>query len=61
MFPFIPDWRYVVYRSLMMAPIVLFFMPVYLRIRRLSPLILAHWPMDIFAERSSPAPNLELR
>ncbi len=47
MFPFIPDWRYVAYRSLMMAPIVLFCMLVYLRIRRLSPLILAHWPMDI--------------
>jgi len=47
MFPFIPDWRYVAYRSIMMLPIVLFAMLVYLRIRRLSPLILAHWPMDI--------------
>jgi len=47
MFPFIPDWRYVAYRSLMMLPLVLFIMLVYLRIRRLSPLILAHWPMDL--------------
>jgi len=46
MLPFIPDWRYVAYRSLMMVPIVLLCMLVYLRIRRLSPLILAHWPMD---------------
>jgi len=49
MFPFIPDWRYVAYRSLMMAPLILLIMAIYLRIRRLSPLILAHWPMDIFA------------
>jgi hypothetical protein len=47
MFPFIPDWRYVAYRSLMMVPIVLWCMLVYLRIRRLSPIILAHWPMDL--------------
>ena len=33
----------------MMAPLILLIMPIYLRIRRLSPLILAHWPMDIFA------------
>jgi hypothetical protein len=46
MFPFIPDWRYVAYRSLMMVPIVVWCMLVYLRMRRLSPLILAHWPMD---------------
>jgi hypothetical protein len=47
MFPFIPDWRYVAYRSLMMVPILLLCMAIYLRIRRLSPLIIAHWPMDI--------------
>jgi hypothetical protein len=47
MFPFIPDWRFVVYRSLMMVPILVLCMAIYLRIRRLSPLIIAHWPMDI--------------
>jgi len=47
MFPFIPDWRYVAYRSLMMVPILVLCMVVYLRIRRLSPIIIAHWPMDI--------------
>jgi hypothetical protein len=47
MFPFIPDWRYMAYRSLMMVPIVLFWMLVYLRIRRLSPIVIAHWPMDL--------------
>jgi hypothetical protein len=47
MFPFIPDWRFVVYRSLMMVPILVLCMAIYLRIRRLSPLIIAHWPMDL--------------
>lgn len=47
MLPFIPDWRFMAYRSLMMLPLFLVFPPVYLRIRRLSTLILAHWPMDI--------------
>ena len=48
MLPFVPDWRFVVYRSLMMVPIVLLCMAVYLHIRRLSPIIIAHWPMDLF-------------
>ena len=47
MFPFIPDWRFVAYRSLMMVPILVLCMAIYLRIRRLSPLIIAHWPMDL--------------
>jgi hypothetical protein len=47
MLPFIPDWRFVAYRSLMMVPILVFCMAVYLRIRRLSPLIIGHWPMDL--------------
>lgn len=46
MVPFVPDWHYLAYRFLMFLPLILFIMPVYLRIRRLSPLILAHWPMD---------------
>lgn len=48
MFPFVPDWRYVAYRTLMMVPIILFIMLVYLRIRRLSPIVIGHWPMDLF-------------
>jgi len=47
MLPFVPDWRFVAYRSLMMVPILVFCMAVYLRIRRLSPLIIGHWPMDL--------------
>jgi hypothetical protein len=31
----------------MMVPIVLFCMLVYLRIRRLPPIIISHWPMDL--------------
>jgi hypothetical protein len=49
MIPFVPDWHYVAYRFLMFLPLVFFIMLVYLRIRRLAPLILAHWPMDIVA------------
>jgi len=49
MIPFVPDWHYVAYRFLMFLPLILVMMPVYLRIRRLSPLIIAHWPMDIGA------------
>lgn len=49
MFPFVSDWRYITYHFLMFLPFLLFWMAIYLRIRRLSPLILAHWPMDIAA------------
>jgi len=45
--PFMPDWRFVLYRFLAFLPGVLVMMVVYLRIRRLAPLIFAHWPMDI--------------
>jgi hypothetical protein len=47
MVPFVPDWRYVAFRFLMMVPLIMVMMLVYLRIRRLSPLIIAHWPMDL--------------
>jgi hypothetical protein len=47
--PFILDWRYVVWRFLFFLPGVLVASLIYLRIRRLSPLILAHWPMDLMA------------
>jgi hypothetical protein len=47
MFPFMPDWRYIVFHFVLFLPFLLFWMLIYLRIRRLSPLILAHWPMDI--------------
>ncbi|MGA9070652.1 MAG: CPBP family glutamic-type intramembrane protease [Terracidiphilus sp.] len=47
MVPFVPDWRYVEYRFLMMAPLMMVMILVYLRLRRLSPMILAHWPMDL--------------
>jgi len=47
MFPFVSDWRYLLFRFLAFLPGVLVMMFVYLRIRRLAPLIFAHWPMDI--------------
>ena len=49
MFPFLPDWKYLLFRFLAFLPGVLAMMLVYLRIRRLTPLIIAHWPMDIVA------------
>ncbi len=47
MVPFVADWHFLAYRFLMMVPLIMAMMLVYLRIRRLSPMIIAHWPMDI--------------
>jgi hypothetical protein len=47
--PFVPDWRYIAFRFLAFLPGVLGLMLLYLRTRRLAPLIVAHWPMDIAA------------
>jgi len=47
--PFILDWKYVVWRFLFFLPGAVIIPLIYLRIRRLSPLILAHWPMDLMA------------
>lgn len=46
---FIPDARFILFRFLMFLPGVLIMMLLYLRTRRLAPLIIAHWPMDIAA------------
>ena len=47
--PFVPDWKYTAFRSLAFLPGVLALMAIYWRTRRLAPLIVAHWPMDIVA------------
>ena len=47
--PFMPDWRLVLYRFLAFLPGVLVFLAIYLRTRRLAPLIVAHWMMDLAA------------
>jgi membrane protease YdiL (CAAX protease family) len=47
--PFIPDWRLVLYRCLAFLPGVLVYMAICLRTRRLAPLIIAHWMMDLTA------------
>jgi hypothetical protein len=47
--PFVPDWRYILFRFLAFLPGILMLMLVYLRTRRLAPLIVSHWPMDIVA------------
>jgi membrane protease YdiL (CAAX protease family) len=45
--PFVPDAKYLLFRFLQFVPAVLILMIIYLRTRRLGPLILAHWCMDI--------------
>ncbi len=46
MIPFVADWHYVTYRFLMFWPLMVW-MLIYLRIRRLAPFIVAHWPLDL--------------
>jgi membrane protease YdiL (CAAX protease family) len=45
--PFVPDPKYLLFRLLQFLPGVFVIMLVYLRTRRLGPLIVAHWCMDI--------------
>ncbi len=45
--PFIPDWRSSLWRFIGFLPGVLGIIFIYLRTRRLAPLIIAHWMMDI--------------
>ena len=45
--PFVPDWKYLLFRLMEFIPGVFVLMLVYLRTRRLAPLIVAHWCMDI--------------
>lgn len=45
--PFVIDWRFMLFRTLAFAPGVFAMMAIYWRTRRLAPLVVAHWPMDI--------------
>jgi hypothetical protein len=45
--PFIPEWRYVIWRFVMVVPGVIATMLLYLRMRRLAPFIVAQWPADL--------------
>jgi hypothetical protein len=47
MFPFVPEWRYLAFHFLIFLPFLLAWMLLYLRIRRLAPFVIAHWPMDL--------------
>jgi len=47
--PFILNWKYVVWRFLAFLPGVVVFLLLYLKVRRLLPFFVAHWPMDILA------------
>ena len=47
--PFIADWRCFLWRFIAFVPGVIALSLIYLRMRRLTPLILAHWVMDIIA------------
>lgn len=47
--PLIADWRYVLWRFGAFVPGLLVTILIYRRTRRLAPMIVAHWPMDIAA------------
>lgn len=46
-FGFAPDARFLIFRFCAFLPGVVLVVVLYRRIRRLAPLIIAHWPMDI--------------
>jgi hypothetical protein len=48
-FPLVFDWRLIVFRFLQFLPLVIVLQLIYLRTRRLPPLIVMHWPMDLLA------------
>lgn len=47
--PLVLDWHYLAFRFVSFFPGVLCLIAVYLRTRRLTPVIFAHWPLDIAA------------
>lgn len=47
--PFIPDWKVFLYLFVQMLPLVIVMQLLYLRFRRLPPMIVMHWGMDLFA------------
>jgi hypothetical protein len=47
--PFIADWRVLFYLALQMLPLAIVMQVLYLRLRRLPPLIVMHWGMDLFS------------
>ena len=47
--PLIPDWRYIAWRFLAFWPAMVVMTSIYLRLRRLSPLIVAYLILDISA------------
>lgn len=46
---FRPDFKYLVWRLLSFIPLLLLWILVYVRMRRLTTLILTHWFMDLYA------------
>jgi uncharacterized protein len=47
--PFIPDWKYVVWRFVAFLPSMIVMTLLYLKVRRLPPFFVAHWTMDTIA------------
>ncbi|HKJ82043.1 MAG TPA: CPBP family intramembrane glutamic endopeptidase [Ignavibacteriaceae bacterium] len=47
--PFIPDWRYLLYRLISFFPIVVALIFAYIKTGRLVPIIIAHYLMDFMA------------
>jgi len=57
-FGFVPDARFLIYRFCAFLPGVVLAVVLYRRIRRLAPIILAHWPMDILVAFMTSTPFL---
>lgn len=47
--PLVPDAKYLPFRFVAFLPGVTLLTLIYLRVRRLPPMIVAHWPMDLGA------------
>jgi hypothetical protein len=49
LFPFVFDWRLIVFRFLQFLPLAVVFQLIYLRTPCLPRMIIVYWPMDLFA------------
>jgi membrane protease YdiL (CAAX protease family) len=46
--PFLPDWRFILHRFLSTLPFAVV-IPIYLRTKRLTPFMIAHWGVDMLS------------
>ena len=46
--PFLPDWQFILYRFVSTLPFAII-IPIYLKIKRLTPFMIAHWGVDMLS------------